>query len=312
MNPDRPSSQPPQNRNDTATRTLPSMSVVTCSYNQGKFLEETITSVLNQNYPKLQYIVIDGGSTDNSVEIIKKYANRLDYWISEKDNGQSQAVNKGIAHCTGEIFSWINSDDVMAPGALHAVARAWMQEPNRIIAGHTDIFNSQGSVEIMKARGMTLRNFVRFWEAPELGWCQPSTFVPLKMLVQIGALREDLHHAMDYVMLTELMARGVQVGYVDQVLSRFRLHADSKTVAAKAEQSMERISALRSLKNIPVKVTDAEWNAETARRLIELARRDLRGGRYGASFKTLGQAFVTSPGGTIGGVFSRVANLAKR
>jgi len=296
---------------DRDAASWPAISVVTCSYNQGKFLEETITSVLGQQYPRLQYIVIDGGSTDNSVEIIKKYAHRLDYWTSEKDRGQSHAVNKGIARCAGDIFSWINSDDVMSPGALEAVAGIWMRHPGRIIAGHTEIFNEAGTVEVTKARGLSVRNFVRFWEAKDFGWCQPSTFVPLNALRQIGCLREDLHHAMDYVMLTELMARGIEVSYADQILSRFRLHADSKTVAAKAEQSMERVSALRSLKNLPIAVADWEWEAEVARRLIELSRRDWRAGHYGGALKLLGRAFATSPRGTVSGVSSRVANLAK-
>jgi hypothetical protein len=108
------------------------------------------------------------------------------------------------------------------------------------------------------------------------------------------------------------MAKGIEVSYVDQIVSRFRLHADSKTVAAKAEQSLERVPALRAIKNLPIAVEDWEWDAEIARRLIELSRRDLRIGHYGAALKLLGQAFATSPQGTVRGVSSRFANLAKR
>ena len=100
----------------------PRISIVTPSFNQGRFLERTILSVLNQNYPNLEYIVMDGGSTDESVEIIKKYENYLAYWISEKDNGQSDAIKKGFQKSTGEILAWLNSDDIYLSGALRGVA----------------------------------------------------------------------------------------------------------------------------------------------------------------------------------------------
>ena len=101
----------------------PAISIVTPSYNQAAFLEATIQSILSQNYPRLQYLVIDGGSTEGSIDIIRKYAASLDYWVSEKDRGQSHAINKGLARCTGEIFNWINSDDLLMPGTGHGVER---------------------------------------------------------------------------------------------------------------------------------------------------------------------------------------------
>jgi glycosyltransferase involved in cell wall biosynthesis len=102
----------------------PRISIVTPSFNQGQFLEETIRSILLQGYPNLEYVIMDGGSTDDSVEIIRKYQEHLSFWVSEKDAGQSDAINKGFARCSGELLNWINSDDVLMLGALRAVAEA--------------------------------------------------------------------------------------------------------------------------------------------------------------------------------------------
>jgi len=114
---------------------FPKISIVTASYNQGQFIEETILSVLNQNYPNLEYILIDGGSTDNSVEIIRKYQQHFTYWVSEKDKGQANAINKGLQLCTGDIFNWLNSDDYLEPGSLHKIAAAFANEQVQMVAG---------------------------------------------------------------------------------------------------------------------------------------------------------------------------------
>ena len=119
-----------------------SISIITPSYNQGQYLEQTINSVLGQNYPHLEYIIIDGGSTDGSVAIIKKYAEHLKYWVSEKDRGQASAINKGLQYCTGEIFNWLNSDDYLQPGALQKIANAFSEKTVDLVAGKVNNFSS--------------------------------------------------------------------------------------------------------------------------------------------------------------------------
>jgi len=121
----------------------PKISIITPSFNQGKYLEETIFSVLGQNYPNLEYIIIDGGSTDNSVDIIKKYENQLTYWISEPDNGQSHAINKGFMKATGGILAWLNSDDMYLPGVLDYVAKTINIEEPGIYFGECIHMNYQ-------------------------------------------------------------------------------------------------------------------------------------------------------------------------
>ncbi|MBI5383779.1 MAG: glycosyltransferase [Verrucomicrobia bacterium] len=285
---------------------------MTPSFGQGHFLEETIRSVLLQDYPDLEYIVVDGGSRDQSVEIIKKYQDRLAFWVSEPDRGQSHAINKGLARCTGEIFNWINSDDLLMPGALWAVARAWRQQPGRIVSGHTEFFDRTGTVEIIRARGQALRNFVRFWEAGAWGWAQPGTFVPLADLKAIGGIREELKYCMDYEMMVRLLARNIDVTYVDQTLARFRLHEVSKTVGSREAFRLERVPTLRGMKNLPIHVEEWEWDAEQARRLADVARHAWLHGGYGHALALLGRAVVTSPKSVICEISNRLGHRLRR
>ena len=121
---------------------FPRISVVTPSFNQGKYIRETIESVLSQNYPNLEYIVIDGGSTDSTLAVIDDYVDRLNYFVSEKDNGQSHAINKGFAQATGDIFCWLNSDDQFAPNALWSMAIAFYTNRTDLVAGICEIYES--------------------------------------------------------------------------------------------------------------------------------------------------------------------------
>ena len=280
-------------------KSLPRISIVTPSYGQGEFIEETIRSVLLQGYPNLEYIVMDGASKDNTVEIVKKYEEYLAYWVSEQDRGQSHAINKGIDRCTGEIFNWVNSDDVLMPGALWAVADAWSKKPGCIVSGDTEFFDDSGVLRCEKASGQTLHNFVRFWEADGFGWSQPSTFVPLFDLKALGGIREDLRYCMDYNMMVRLLQKGTEVVYANETLALFRLHSASKTVGEKRDFRLERIDMLRNLDDLPIPVRSREWNRQQAIRLVDVARHAVRAGDFWTGLTLMGRALATHPLGAL-------------
>jgi glycosyltransferase involved in cell wall biosynthesis len=205
---------------------FPSISIVTPSYNQGQYLEETICSILDQKYPNLQYIIIDGGSTDNSVEIIKKYEKHLSYWVSEKDKGQTDAINKGIAKCTGEIFNYINSDDILLPRSLERVAATW-NEGAIWQVGWCKYLEIGGGDWPYVVRDIG-RKADWFLENPIP---QQSSFFARKIFDQIGLFREDLHYCFDYEYWMRMHFKaGLKPAVVRQCMSAFRLHDSSKTV----------------------------------------------------------------------------------
>ena len=207
----------------------PKISLVTPSFNQGQFIEETIQSVLDQQYPNLEYIIIDGGSTDESVRIIKQYSKHLKYWISEKDKGQSDAINKGLKHCTGEIFNWLNSDDLLMDGAFEKLAGAFSDKRVEIVCGREIHFNETSTHETM---GTLLFHTLEETIFQSVIY-QPSTFWRLDKFLQVSPVDTRLRYMMD----ADLWVKYLLLNGQDQVirlpdpLVRFRLHANSKTVS---------------------------------------------------------------------------------
>jgi glycosyltransferase involved in cell wall biosynthesis len=184
----------------------PRISIVTPSYNQAKFLPETIESILGQCYPNLEYVIIDGGSTDGSVDIIRKYEHHLAYWISERDSGQSEAINKGFKHTTGVIFNWINSDDVLFPGALHRIAEAYMRDPGAaIIFGDHARSDHRACIKRISAVPGASVAIPERWVFP---FGQQSTFVTAEFFRRVGGVREDLHCIMDMDLYYRIFAAG--------------------------------------------------------------------------------------------------------
>ncbi|HUO85570.1 MAG TPA: glycosyltransferase family 2 protein, partial [Thermoanaerobaculia bacterium] len=171
---------------------LPKMTIVTPSFNQGEYLEETIRSVLDQGYPDLEYFVVDGGSTDGSVDVIRRYADRIDWWVSEPDAGQTAAINKGFARASGEIVAWLNSDDTYLPGALETVARLFERHRPGMVHGAVRLFGEgrePGEGPPREAsRGRFLAGAV----------IQPSSFFSRNVFDEQGLLDASLHFTMDY------------------------------------------------------------------------------------------------------------------
>jgi len=278
-------------------RPWPKISIVTPSYNQGQFIEETIRSVLLQGYPNLEYIIIDGGSTDNSVEIIKKYSPWLTYWVSEPDRGQSQAINKGLAHCTGEVFNWINSDDLLCPGALRAVATAWAKKAGTIIAGPVVDFKQDGTENVVVPNALTLQNFLSRKKARVNSWMwhQPGTYLPLSQVKEVGGLREDICFTMDHLLMIDLLKR-CKVVYISETLARFRLHDNSKTtVVGHFQFGLERVEALRASDRFYTSVMADELREENVSSLISCGAMARRSRQYALALKYIVKGILISP-----------------
>ncbi len=209
---------------------LPRISVITPSLNQGQFLEETIRSVLLQDYPNLEYFIMDGGSSDNSVEIIRKYERWISGWVSEQDKGQASALNHAFRGSSGDILCWINSDDNFLPDALWSIAQVFVEHPNKIILGDVELFSEDGHFkQILQQRNVTYRNMVENWRT-ELRWAQPGLFIPKILYKQVGEFNSNLRYVFDRDYMCRML-RSAEVFYLHKPVARFRMHPMSKTVA---------------------------------------------------------------------------------
>jgi glycosyltransferase involved in cell wall biosynthesis len=216
----------------------PRITVVTPSYNQGQYLEETICSILLQRYPNLEYFIIDGGSTDDSVDIIRKYQFQISWWVSEPDNGQAHAINKGFARATGDLLGWINSDDLLLPNALYHFAVAYNSHPDKILLG--DLINNKeylGICELAHQKDVTFESILEHWRN-QSHWQQPGTFFPLAVFQKIGQLDESLRYVFDWDWMCRAL-QSVPVHYLNVPVAQFRFHANSKTVGEAANWPTE-------------------------------------------------------------------------
>jgi glycosyltransferase involved in cell wall biosynthesis len=207
---------------------LPTISVITPSYNQGQFIEQTIRSVLLQSYPKLEYIIIDGGSTDDTLSIIRRYQPWLTYWVSEPDRGQSHAINKGFAQATGEILCWLNSDDFYLPETLLTVGRKLAAHTgNYALVGHClKVYVDENAPVKLEGRYEDRRRLLEFWRGYQMH--QPAIFWRKEVFAKVGELDESLDLIMDFDYWARISEHFTFVN-VDQVLAACNYHSAAKT-----------------------------------------------------------------------------------
>jgi glycosyltransferase involved in cell wall biosynthesis len=231
------------------------ISIVTCSYQQGKFIDSTIRSVLEQDYPQLEYIVIDGGSSDSTIEILKTHGSRIDYWVSEPDNGQTDALIKGFQRCRGEIMGWLCSDDLLLPGALQAVADYFEEHPEvQAVYGDALWIDGHGKL-IRQKREIPYFQFLMRFDHNYVP--QPSMFWRRGLFERVGGLDPRFNLAMD-ADLWDRFAQATRIAHVPRFLSCMRYYPEQKTRRLRAAGFVETDEiALRSTlaRLAPVRVT---------------------------------------------------------
>lgn len=252
----------------TPSINTPLVSIITPSYNQAEFLEDTILSVLNQDYPRIEYFIIDGGSTDGSVDIIRKYEDHLAYWVSEPDRGQSHAINKGLRRAIGDILGWLNSDDTLTAGAVRRAVECLTD------TGEIDMVYGNA------ARIDTHGNFVSLpkmtAQTPEFGLktviaegivTQPGAFWRRRIMDKIGLLNEDLHYVMDYEFWVRMaLAGGRFKRLAGEPVANFRLSENSKTVSQLDKSGLEYLRVLNGLMDDPTLPEQLGLSPRQARR----------------------------------------------
>jgi glycosyltransferase involved in cell wall biosynthesis len=207
----------------------PLVSIIMPSYNQGQFIEASIRSVLEQDYPKIEFIIVDGGSKDESVEIIQKYQDRLAWWVSEKDQGQTDALDKGFAHASGEVLAWLNSDDTYFPGTIREAVAFLKDHPQvgMVYAGARLIDDQGKTIGQFAARQTDYHSMLR----GSVHIPQATTFFRADLWRQVGPLDISLYYAFDYDLWVKL-ARVSEIRYLPRQWASFRIHSQGKTIMA--------------------------------------------------------------------------------
>jgi glycosyltransferase involved in cell wall biosynthesis len=276
---------------------LPRISIVTPSYNQAAFLEATIRSVLNQDYPNLEYIIVDGGSTDNSMDIIRKYESDLAWWVSEKDHGQAEAINKGFNRVTGEIIAWINSDDIYLGKAFERAVAVFLKHPEAgIVYGDVLAIDGEGkSINTMRYGDWGLEDLMCF---SIIG--QPGVFMRhsyLEKVRQNGLYLDQQYHYMLDHQLWIRMAMLAPMVHIPELIAAGRYHAEAKNIAQAARFGQEAYTVLAWMQSNPelagrcAKISNRIWagaHRYNARYLLD-------GNQPGPALKSYWKSFLAHP-----------------
>jgi glycosyltransferase involved in cell wall biosynthesis len=272
---------------------FPLVSIITPSYNQADYLEQTILSVLEQDYPNIEYIVVDGGSKDGSVDIIRKYADRIDWWVSEPDKGQADALNKGMARAKGEIVAWLNSDDIYRPGAIRQAVEALQKNPEVGM-----VYSKLHSID----RGGEVFNTITYHQFDLLDLLtfqiigQPTVFMRHDILKQAGPLDTSYNYLLDHHLWLRML-RLAPIKYVPSTWAAARHHPSAKNVAQAARFGEEAFRILAWAKDQPVLgeiVRENSRNVRAGAHRLD-ARYLLDGGEPGLALKAYGRVLVSSP-----------------
>jgi glycosyltransferase involved in cell wall biosynthesis len=274
------------------------VSVVTPSFNQAPFLEQTIRSVLEQDYVRIEYIIVDGGSTDGSVDIIKKYADRFAWWVSEKDSGQAEGINKGLRRARGEIVAWLNSDDIYLPGAVSAAMKVFEQNPRAGLV-YGDGYSMDGAgrfYSTMKAAQWDVTDLLSFHILS-----QPAVFMRRAVLEQAGYLDETYHLLLDHQLWIKMAVRAPMV-HVPAVWAAGRVHAEAKNSKRAALFGEEAFRILEWAETQPVLEDHVRQNRKQVRagayRLNSFYLTD--SGQPSAALKSYWKSFVIYPPAALG------------
>ena len=273
----------------------PLVSIITPSYNQAAFLEKTIRSVLDQDYPSIEYLVVDGGSEDESVQIIRKYKGQLAWWVSEKDSGQAEAINKGLIRAKGEFVAWLNSDDYLMPGAVTAAVRVLQENPNASF-----VF---GNVRVVDQSGLVL-NTLRYdeWGLAELMAFyiigQPAVFMRCSALEKTGFLDTSFHFLLDHHLWLRLASIG-EMKYIPQLWASAHYHERCKNLAQAAEFGKEALRIVEWMRSTPA---FAEEFGKHKKQILAGANRLngfylLEAKEYKKSFRAYWRSFCLNPSG---------------
>lgn len=223
----------------------PLVSIITPSFNQGAYLEQTIQSVIGQTYSNIEYIIIDGGSDDNSVEIISKYASRLQYWVSEQDKGQADAINKGLTKARGDIVAYLNSDDVLELDAVQKMVDAFEKWPeSAVIYGTCAIIDEQNNqIKPPAGKQTNLKRLLIKGMTPDIH--QPACFFNLAKIKRRPLFNDELRFVMDYELLLYCFTHKLHIHFIPDYLANFRMHNQAKTSAQAMEMYEEKMRIQR-------------------------------------------------------------------